>query len=68
MKRLHKFVLRLIGADALVRAAFKEGFHMGRELNPYSWDGHAQAGFFGFWGCWKSEPEAWANSDAEELT
>lgn len=63
MKRL---LLRLLGADKLVRRAFREGFHMGRELNPHVWDGHAQASFYGYHGCWKAEVEAWVNSDAEE--
>lgn len=60
-------VLKLLGVDRMVKRAFSEGFHMGRELDPGSWNGHEQAGFYGYWGCWKSKEEAWANSDSEEL-
>lgn len=64
---LKKWLFKLLGVDVVIRAAFKEGFEMGRELDPFKVDRGYQRELYQIWGCWKSEREAWANSDVEEI-
>lgn len=54
--KFRAWLIRKLGADVLIRQAFTEGWSMREDIDPDSPNGC----------CWRSEGEAWANSDTEE--
>lgn len=65
------WLVKFIGADRLVKAAFMEGFNMAGQIDPLQCrklqvDPVKVARASGHVRVWRSAAEAWANSDAEE--
>lgn len=68
---IRAWLVKFIGADRLVKAAFMEGFSMATEIDPLvcrkSNLSHSKVSqSFRYARTWRSAAEAWANSDAEE--
>lgn len=69
---IRRWLLRWLGADMEIRAAFMEGWCMASEIDPalcenMDVDREVYLGLLPKLRTWRSVGEAWVNSDAEEL-